>query len=98
MAKTMKSFRLDEDACYDLHAMAARLGESETWVVEKALDFFFASGAVECLDDLRYLKRPNYSYRQFKQVACDSGDMRYAMRQRFGLDAAPIMRANKENS
>lgn len=90
MSKTMKSFRLSEDAIYDLEKASNDLNQSQADIVEMALTWFYATGAKSAIEDLRHIDK--YSgFKWFYKEAVSDGKIRETVRTNNGLGIAPII-------
>lgn len=83
MEKVRKSFRISEDAAYDLQNIATSLGITETRAIEMALDIFIVSGVSRAIADLQ--AEGNYGYRDFVRKAYLDGKLSAQLRQNVGL-------------
>lgn len=89
MASRMKSFRASEDTQYMMERYSNYLGVSQADLVEMALDWFAASGAMNAIADVKHLGDYK-TYAHFKHNACDDGDIRVLVRRSNGLGVAPV--------
>lgn len=87
----MKSFRLDEDTCYTLEAIAEEFDASQADVIAIAVEWLCNSGAKEAIADMKY-KNTYKGYRAFKEAACSDGEIRSKIRTSNHLGIAPMTR------
>lgn len=89
MTTRMKSFRASEDTQYMLDRYSEYVGVSQADLIEMALDWFAASGAMNAVADLKHVGGYK-TYPEFKHNAVDDGDVRAHVRRTNGLGVAPI--------